>query len=205
VFRKFFAARSSRPLESKRSRRLELEVLEDRLTPATFTTGPFPADLMGNLPTSGPINFAPVPASTPTFATTGFTTAGFQVPFSSTSAGFAPTGSANTTAVANTQSQLTQLEQAIGTLFPIAAARNGPAATSLVIDEVFLAVDTFSFFLSQEHSVFSPSFQDLPAHENAINRNPLELTSIGRELGSMVFQATADLLALNSSHAGVGV
>jgi hypothetical protein len=85
------------------------------------------------------------------------------------------------------------------------ASQNGPAATSPVINEVILAIETVTFFRGQEQGIFSPIFQDLPARENAINQNPLELTPVGRLLGSTVFEATADLIASTQSGAGTAV
>jgi hypothetical protein len=200
MFRRLFAARSSRPLAPSCSRQLEVEALEDRLAPAFISTGPFPDDLMGNLSTSGP-------NPTPSFAgsTPSFTTAGFQAPLSSTAVGFAPAPLVPGTSVsAGAASQLPQLEQEIGILFQMAAAQNASLASSLVFDEFFLAIDTFVVFLSEEHGIINPSFQGLPARENAINQNPLELTPVGRLLGSTVFEVTADLLA-STQRSGVAV
>ncbi len=220
MFCKLLAARSSRPVTPSSSCRLELEALEDRLAPVFISTGPFPDDLMGNLSTSGatpPPSFA---GSAPSFTTAGFlvplsstaagfspsaVTAGAQVPFSSTAAGFTPAlGVSGTSASAGAANQLPQLEQEISTLFQMAAAQNTSLATNLVFDELFLAIDTFVVFLSEEHGIINPTFQDLPARENAINQNPLELTPVGRLLGSTVFEATADLLA-STQRSGVAV
>jgi hypothetical protein len=129
-----------------------------------------------------------------------------MVPINSSAAGFSPTsGVTGTSAGAGTTNQFAQLEQTIGLLFQMASAQNPALARSLVFDEIFLAVDTLTVFLSQEHGIFNPSFQDLPARENAINQNPLELTPVGRLLGSMVFEATAELLASTQPGAGVAV
>jgi hypothetical protein len=212
MFRKLFAARPSRSPVVHRSARPELEVLEDRVTPVFFSTGPFPDDLMGNLQTTGPRSFAPFPSGIAVaFASTGTTSAGFSIPFGSASAGFSgtPTGTGPfggaPSGPLSTSNRLAQLQQAIGPLFQMAAAQNAPAATSLVINEVILAVETFTFFRSQDRGVFSPIFQDLPARENAINQNPLELTPVGRLLGSTVFEATAILIASTQPGAGVAV
>jgi hypothetical protein len=101
--------------------------------------------------------------------------------------------------------QLNQLQQEIATLYQLAAAQNAQQATNLVLDEFFLAIETFLVFRSQAQSVFNPTFQDLPARENAINQNPLEKTPLGQQLGSLVFETTASLLALSSGQGGVGV
>jgi hypothetical protein len=223
MFRKLFAARPSHSPVLHHSSRPELESLEDRLAPVFFSTGPFPDDLMGNLQTTGPSSFPAFPAGTSvSLGSTGFSSAGFLMPFSSASAGFslgtqatsagfslAPqttgvSGGAST-GTASAANQLAQLQQMIGPLFQMAAAQNAPAAVSLVIDEVFLAIDTNAFFQSEARGVFSPAFQSLPARENAINQNPLELTPVGRLLGSMVFEATADLIASTQPGAGTAV
>jgi hypothetical protein len=212
MFRKLFVSRPFHSPVVHQSLRPELESLEDRLAPVFLSTGPFPDDLMGNLQTNGPTSFNPnPPGSSSLVGSTGSMTAGFLIPVSSTSAGFslspqATDAASNASAgVSNAASQLAQLEQTIGTLFQMAAAQNAPAATSLVIDEFFLAIDTFLFFRSQAQGIFNPSFQDLPAHENAINQNPLELTPVGQLLGSEVFEATAELIASTQPGAGVGV
>jgi hypothetical protein len=173
---------------------------------------------MGNLANSGASQFPSFASgSAPSFGLSsqgnslslggnGFSTAGFMVPTNSSAAGFSPTsGVTGTTAGAGTTSQFAQLTQEIAILFRLASAQNPTMARNLVFDEIFLAVDTFTVFLSQEHGIFSPSFQNLPARENAINQNPLELTPVGSLLGSMVFEATAELLASTQPGAGVAV
>jgi hypothetical protein len=181
---------------------LELESLEDRIAPVVFGgTGSFADDLMGNLPTFSRTTFTPsFPGTIPSFGTAGFFAAGGSL----TGLNSAAATNASSAGVGTTN-QLAQLEQMIVPLYQLAAAQNAPAATSLVIDEVFLALDTFTVFMSQEHGIFSPTFQDLPARENSINANPLQQTPIGRLLGSAVFEATANLLATRLPGAGVAV
>jgi hypothetical protein len=212
MFRKLFAARPCHSPVIERSFRPELESLENRLAPAFVGAGSFPDDLMGNLPTTGPTGLAPIPSGTSaSFGFTGSTTAGFLMPFGSASAGssLTPVATSITSGTPSgplsTSNQLAQLQQSIGPLFQMAAAQNSAAATSLVINEFLLAVETFTFFQSEEHGVFSPNFQDLPARENAINQNPLLLTPVGRLLGVTVFEATADLIASTQNGAGTAV
>ena len=231
MFCNLFSARRFRSPDAYRSRRLELEALEDRVAPAAAVgPAPFPATI-GILPSFQPSSFASFsatmpsagnsgfpsfvntsptfqttgfaffPGSSPSFGSTGFSATGISLPF-----GFSTAGGTNAFAgSAATANQLPQIEQEIGTLFQLAAAQNPAQATSLVLDEFFLAIETFTVFRSQAQGIFNPTFQDLPARENAINQNPLEQTQLGRQLGSLVFETTASLLAVGSPGAGVGV
>ncbi len=173
-------------------------------TSTAFSLSPFGTGLSAGVPFNGLNTFG----GTTAFAGTSFNglnTVGSTNPFAGLN-GLNSVGGTNAVAGATSSaSQLTQLEQSIQALFQMAAAQNSSAATSLVINEFFLAIETNTFFRSQELGGFSPAFQDLPARENAINQNPLELTPVGRLLGSMVFEATADLIASTQSGAGTAI
>jgi hypothetical protein len=231
MFRNLFAARRFRSPDAYRSRRLELEALEDRVAPASGGgPAPFPAPIgilpnfqptsfasfsatmpsagnsgfpsfVNTSPTFQTTGFAPFSGNSPSFGSSGFSVPGFSLPFGSSTA-VATNGSAGSAATLN---QLNQMEQMIGQLFQLATAQNPQQAANLVLDEFFLAIETFTVFRSQAQGTFNPTFQDLPARENAINQNPVEQTQVGRLLGSLVFETTATLLAAGSPGAGVGV
>lgn len=225
MFRKLFAARSSRLPAPNCSRRLELEALEDRITPTSAIAGVPPGLAPGGSFSYGPSSSVVATQAYPTsypeiLGAFGYSPEAFALatlgvglpvglsPYSTTSANVAQVTSASSASTggstAGAGNQLAQLEQVIGTLAQIAATQNNPQQVlNLAIDEFFQAADTFALLQSQSQGVSNASVGSLQsylaAHETAIAQNPVDHTPVGQMLGTLVYDATVYMLAANQS------
>lgn len=197
MFRKLFAARSSRPLAPHPSRRLELESLEDRLAPATL------GGLLTN-PLSYSGNLGPSPALA--LGSLGSSLEGYSVGALGvgTLSGVPPSGAygstagaaASTTSIAAAASQLAFVESVIGSLYQMASVQNPQLAASLAVDVFYQAIDIFALSQSAFEGIPNTTLADsLAGYQNAIALNPLAYTPVGALLGTLVYDTTLYLLA----------
>jgi hypothetical protein len=95
---------------------------------------------------------------------------------------------------------LTQVEQVIGTLFTQAAQQNPTAAHNLAMSELTLALDSYVYLRGVSMGIDNTSLQaNITATQNSIHQNPLEQTPLYAAMGSLIFDAAADII-LNSQN-----
>ena len=80
----------------------------------------------------------------------------------------------------------------------MAASQNPQQATSLVIDEFMVGMDSVLATVGGSAGMNNSALQaNLTANENSINQNPLSQTPDGQLLGSLVYDLTVMQLSSN--------
>lgn len=213
MLRKLFSARSPRPSTQTSSVRPRLEALEDRLVPdATVPQPDFGSptssiDMTQATPTEdgyfGQQTLLPfgLPPSGYTLYSLGAEPVGGYVavpgqPASSTTGGgFGGAVSAGNSGGGGAASNpVGQVEQVIGALYQMAASQNSQQANTLVMDEMFQALDTYIDNVGKDVGMNFNLQGNISAYQNAINQNPLEHSQVGQMLGSLVSDLTSYLL-----------
>jgi hypothetical protein len=219
MLRKLFSARSSRPSPQTNSIHPRLEALEDRLAlDATIMQPAYGAPTSINMTQTSPtedgyfgqqtlLPFGLPPSGYTLYAlggvpvggyvavpgqSVGATTGGVGDPASAAGNGGGGGGGGGGGAAS---SPVGQVEQVIGALYKMAASQNPQQANSLVMDEIFQAVDTFIDNVGKEMGMNFNRQGSASADQNAINHNPLEHSQVGQMLGSLVYDLTYYMLA----------
>jgi hypothetical protein len=224
---KLFAVRSSGSLGSRPCRRLELEALEDRVSPALMVggapAGPYvvggafgalPGTSMTVVPQGSPLGYGEA-TDYPTYyrsfeyssdayivsvLTTGSTASPSPSNLGQSAAAGSISSSPTTAFSAGLLQLLGQLEQLVGTLSAISVAQtHNPSQTfNLAVDKFFAAVDTFALAQAQGMGMNTSAIHsDLTGRLAAIQNNPVDHMPIGQLLGTAVSDTALCMFAIN--------
>lgn len=220
MLRKLFSTSSSRPSPANNSFRPRLEALEDRLAPAMtiqqpdFGSPTSSIDMSPNTTNQGSLfaqqtllAYGLPPSGYALYSLGGAPVGGYPaVPGGGlggvASSGAITGGGGGGSGGGGASNPVSQVQQLIGALYQMEATQNPQAANSLVMDEIFKAVDTYIGNVAKDMGMNNSSTQgSVSAYQNAINQNPLEQGTNGQLLGSLVYDLTAYLLS-NSQTGG---
>lgn len=214
MLRKLFSARSPRPSTQTSSVRPRLETLEDRVVPdgtiqqPDFGSPTSSIDMTQNTPTQDgyfgqqtllPFGFPPSGYTLYSLGAEpvgGYLAVPGQPASNTTGGGFGGAASAgnNGGGGGGASNPVGQVEQVIGALYSMAASQSPQQANTLVMDEMFQALDTFIDNVGKEVGMNFNLQGNIAAYQNAINQNPLEHSQVGQMLGSLVSDLTSYLL-----------